>query len=122
MDLEEEERYRWWINSQQDPKKFPWTASARPQVDVAAKVMKFAQSALNNGQPYTPHKGDVWHYAKVRELKPVFKMAEFTDAGEFVRHFYVDESGAEVKIPKGYMTVRSNHAESVKAAQKALTH
>jgi len=122
MDLEEEDRYRWWINSQQDPKKFPWTESARPKVDIAAKVMKFAQSALNNGQPYTPQKGDIWQYAKARGMKPVFKMAEFTNEGEFLRHFYVDESGKEVDVPKGYMTVRSNHAEARKIAEKALIH
>lgn len=121
MELEEQAQYKWWVNSQQDPKKFEWSESAKPKVDIIKKVMGFAQDRLNQGRPYQALKGDIWSFAQATGLKQVFKMAELdSDTGKLVRYVYVDESRKRVEIPEGYITVASQHEESKAKARKVF--
>lgn len=121
MELEEQAQYKWWVNSQQDPKKFKWSESTKPKVDVAKKVMRFAQEVLNRGKPYRTLGGDIWGFAQAVGLQQVFKMAELdSDTGKLVRYIYVDENGERVEIPEGYITVASQHEESKAKARKVF--
>jgi len=108
LELEEVENYRFWVLAGGKPKRFRWQYRPRRGKPLSGsqlgeRVVQFARDKMK----IEPKKGDVWHYAQAKGLKPVFKVVE--DGVEY----FVDENGKRVEMPKGHFFIPSARAQEL---------
>ena len=117
LELQEQEDFRYWVLSQQDPKKFRWATSDHAGTtsgSVQEKILQHMGATRQTGSL----KGDVWDYGSVTGMQKVFKVKVFdSDTGEFLRFAWADETGKEIDV-KGAMVIESQHPGAREAAKK----
>jgi hypothetical protein len=89
IDADELDRYYWWINSQQDPKKFKWSSPTKGGTENAGVLDKLFIMAQKFGgsKAATNVKGNPLEFAK-HTGRPIVYM-------DNDRQFYKDESKTE---------------------------
>lgn len=70
---EEEDTYRWWVNSQQDPKKFKWLYAAKSYLSSAANsLLDLVKGLIADPNKPNPIRGSAYEYAKATGNPIVF--------------------------------------------------
>lgn len=78
LEQDEVERYYWWVNSQQDPKKFKWQMSKEKTQSPIQSLIELAKKKFKGGI-----KGNAYEYANATGKEIVYM--EFQDG---IRKFF----------------------------------
>lgn len=117
LELQEQEDFRYWVLSQQDPKKFQWATPDRGGT-TPATVREKILNHMTRTKDTASLKGDVWEYGSVTGMQKVFKVKVFDqDTGQFLRFGWVDDTGKEIET-KGAMVIESQHPGAKADARK----
>jgi hypothetical protein len=117
LDLQEQEDFKTYVLAGNDAKKFQWASpdhAGTRTPDVAEQIVRLASDVFKA----PPIKGDIWALAKLRGMKPHYKVKIWDrETGKFLRHAYVDEDGNEVDV-EGLTVIESKHPDAKKKARE----